>query len=228
MVNELEHSNTYPEKLIEQMNDIGIFGLVVPEPWGPGRVSTACFARVTEELARGWVSLAGAMSSHSVIAHLNSLFGRNSRRTGTCRRWQPARCDRPWRSPRPAVVRICRRCGRWLGPTGTDDLIIDGAKMWITNARRAGVIGLLCKTDPDAQPRTTASPSSLPSRKTGSASRATGCHEGARRLRVLTGVRDRARLYREAPLFLVGEGTNEMQRQVNARQLVDRGGLAIS
>src|ERR1700721_3108033 len=58
---ELEHANTYPEALIEQMKALGIFGLAIPEPYGDVQVSTPCYAMVTEELARGWMSLAGAM-----------------------------------------------------------------------------------------------------------------------------------------------------------------------
>ena len=61
VVRELEHANTYPGKLIEQMKQLGIFGLAIGEPWGDAQVSTPCYARITEELARGWMSLAGAM-----------------------------------------------------------------------------------------------------------------------------------------------------------------------
>ena len=59
-VHALEHANTYPEALIEQMKELGIFGLAIDEPYGFGRVSSVCYALVTEELARGWMSLAGA------------------------------------------------------------------------------------------------------------------------------------------------------------------------
>ncbi|MCW2501566.1 MAG: acyl-CoA dehydrogenase domain protein, partial [Frankiales bacterium] len=62
---QLEHDNTYPHELIEQMKALGIFGLAVPEPYGQVAVSTPCYALVTEELARGWMSLAGAMGGHT-------------------------------------------------------------------------------------------------------------------------------------------------------------------
>ena len=52
VVRDLEHANTYPDKLIEQMKQLGIFGLAIPEPWGDAQVSASCYARVTEELAR--------------------------------------------------------------------------------------------------------------------------------------------------------------------------------
>src|SRR5690349_15239304 len=54
VVRELEHANTYPERLIEQMKELGVFGLAVPEPYGEVAVSTPCYVQVTEQLARGW------------------------------------------------------------------------------------------------------------------------------------------------------------------------------
>jgi alkylation response protein AidB-like acyl-CoA dehydrogenase len=151
VVTDLEHENTYPEKLINQMKEMGLFGLVIPEPYGPGRVSTACFALVTEELSRGWVSLAGATGGHSVIAHLIVKFGTDEQKE----RYLPAMADGRIRaamaltepdggSDLQAMKTVAHRDG--------DDFVVNGTKMWITNARRAGVLGLLCKTDPDASP----------------------------------------------------------------------------
>ncbi|MGH3996797.1 MAG: acyl-CoA dehydrogenase family protein, partial [Pseudonocardiaceae bacterium] len=69
-VREVEHANEYPEKWIDQMKQIGIFGLAIGEGYGGGPVSTPCYVQVTEELARGWMSLAGAMGGHTVVAKL--------------------------------------------------------------------------------------------------------------------------------------------------------------
>ena len=74
VVAELEHANTYPAQLIDQMKQLGIFGLAIPEPWGSG-VSMPCYALVTEELSRGWMSLAGAMGGHTVVAKLILGYG---------------------------------------------------------------------------------------------------------------------------------------------------------
>jgi alkylation response protein AidB-like acyl-CoA dehydrogenase len=59
VVRDLEHSNTYPVGLIGQMKQLGIFGLAIGEQWGCAQVSTSCYALITQELARGWMSLAG-------------------------------------------------------------------------------------------------------------------------------------------------------------------------
>src|SRR6476620_5998474 len=85
VVRELVNDNTYPEKLIEQMKELGIFGLAVPEPWGEVSVTAPCYAAVTEELARGWMSLAGAMGGHTVVAKLISAYGTREQQD----RWLP-------------------------------------------------------------------------------------------------------------------------------------------
>src|SRR5215207_4962001 len=74
-VREVEHANEYPEAWIEQMKRIGIYGLAVPEEYGGSPVSTRCYVLVTQELSRGWMSLAGAMGGHTVVAKLLALFG---------------------------------------------------------------------------------------------------------------------------------------------------------
>src|SRR5260370_15644481 len=75
VVRGLEHANTYPEKLIGQMKQLGIYGLAIPGPWGEAQVSAECYSAVTEELARGWMSLAGAMGGHTVVAKLLLAYG---------------------------------------------------------------------------------------------------------------------------------------------------------
>ena len=74
-VQEIEHANTYPEAWIEQMKQLGIYGLAVPEEYGGAPVSMPCYAQVTQELSRGWMSLAGAMGGHTVVAKLITTFG---------------------------------------------------------------------------------------------------------------------------------------------------------
>ena len=148
---ELEATNSYPEALIEEMKQLGIYGLVIPEPWGELKVSTPCFALVTEELARGWMSLAGAFGGHSVVANLLVRYGTDEQRqrylplmaTGQLRATM-ALTEPDGGSDLQAMRTKARRDG--------DEWVIDGTKTWITNSRRAGLIALLCKTDPDASP----------------------------------------------------------------------------
>ncbi|PJE06002.1 acyl-CoA dehydrogenase family protein [Mycobacterium sp.] len=151
-VREVEHANEYPEAWIEQMKQIGIYGLAIPEEYGGSPVTTPCYVEVTQELARGWMSLAGAMGGHTVVAKLLTQFGTEEQK----QKYLPAMASGDVRatmaltepgggSDLQNMTTVARREG--------DHLVINGSKTWISNARRSGLIALLCKTDPDAVPK---------------------------------------------------------------------------
>ncbi|MEU4312204.1 acyl-CoA dehydrogenase family protein [Nocardia sp. NPDC024068] len=151
VVRELEHSNTYPEKLIEQMKRMGIFGLAIPEPWGEASVSAPCYAAVTEELARGWMSLAGAMGGHTVVAKLLLAFGTREQQDHYLPRMATGEIRATMALTEPGGGSDLQAIRTWAKRDG-DDYVINGAKTWITNARRSRLVALLCKTDRDAVP----------------------------------------------------------------------------
>src|SRR3954453_9560025 len=152
---ELEHANTYPEALIARMKELGVFGLAVPEPGGEAPVSMPCYALVTAELARGWMSLAGAMGGHTVVAKLLGEFGTDEQKqrylprmaTGEVRATM-ALTEPGGGSDLQAMTTVARRVDDGDGAS----YVVNGSKTWITNSRRSQVIALLCKTDPAAQP----------------------------------------------------------------------------
>src|SRR5690606_14574008 len=114
-------------------------------------VSTPCYVGVTEQLARGWMSLAGAMGGHTVVSKLLLQFGTEEQKQKYL--------------PRMATGEI-RATMALTEPGGGSDLqamtttarphqggyLVNGAKTWISNARHSQVIALLCKTDPSADP----------------------------------------------------------------------------
>ena len=151
-VREFEPDDVYPEPLVAAMKELGVFGMLVPEAYAGTGLSTPTFAPVSAELARGWMSLAGAVGGHSVVAHLLARFGTDAQR----RRYLPGMADGSLRatmaltepgggSDLQAMRSVVRRDG--------DDLVVTGSKTWISNARHAGPFALLCKTDPAAEPR---------------------------------------------------------------------------
>ncbi len=153
-VREVEHANTYPEAWIEQMKRIGIYGLAISERHGGTPVSMPCYVEVTQELARGWMSLAGAMGGHTVVAKLLEDFGTEEQK----RAYLPSMATGELR----ATMALTEPGGgsdlqniSTVARTDGADLVVNGAKTWISNARRSGLIALLCKTDPQAIPRHT-------------------------------------------------------------------------
>jgi alkylation response protein AidB-like acyl-CoA dehydrogenase len=153
-VREVEHANEYPEAWIEQMKRIGIYGLAVPEEYGGTPVSMPCYVLVTQELARGWMSLAGAMGGHTVVAKLLTLFGTDEQK----QRYLPPMATGELRATmaltEPGGGSDLQNMSTTALSDG-EDLVVNGSKTWISNARRSGLIALLCKTDPAARPRHT-------------------------------------------------------------------------
>jgi len=133
------------------MKALGFFGLLVPAEFGGVDVSTACFALVTEQLARGWMSLAGAIGGHSVISYLIRTFGTAEQQ----RRYLPGMADGSIR----ATMALTEPGGgsdlqamRTGAVRDGDHWVIDGSKTWISNAAHAQLFGLLCITDRGACP----------------------------------------------------------------------------
>ena len=151
-VRDVEHANTYPEAWIEAMKQIGIYGLAVPEEYGGSPVSMPCYVLVTEELARGWMSLAGAMGGHTVVAKLLSLFGTEEQKQAYLPRMATGELRATMALTEPGGGSDLQNMTTVARSDG-DHLIVNGAKTWISNARRSGLIALLCKTDPSAEPK---------------------------------------------------------------------------
>jgi butyryl-CoA dehydrogenase len=150
-VRDVEHANVYPEAWIEQMKRIGIYGLAIPESYGGSPVSTRCYVLVTQELSRGWMSLAGAMGGHTVVAKLLSLFGTEEQKRQYLPRMATGELRATMALTEPGGGSDLQNMKTTALAVG-DELVINGSKTWISNARRSGLIALLCKTDPTATP----------------------------------------------------------------------------
>ncbi|MGH3314959.1 MAG: acyl-CoA dehydrogenase family protein [Nocardioidaceae bacterium] len=151
VVQELEHANTYPESLIDQMKEMGIFGLAIPEPWGEASVSVPCYAAVTEELSRGWMSLAGAMGGHTVVAKLLLTFGTPEQKDHYLPRMASGEIRATMALTEPGGGSDLQAM-RTTAIRDGDGYVVNGSKIWISNARHSQLVALLCKTDPDADP----------------------------------------------------------------------------
>ncbi|NPC97693.1 acyl-CoA dehydrogenase family protein [Nocardioides sp. zg-DK7169] len=148
---EWEQAGRYPTEIVEGMKDMGLFGITVPEEYGGLDLDPVAFALVFEEIARGWMGIAGILGSHSLACRLISMHGTEEqkqkylpdlatgkRRTGIGLTEPDAGTD----------LQGIRTTARLEG----DHYVVNGAKMWITNARYADPLPVLVKTDPTASP----------------------------------------------------------------------------
>ena len=151
VANELEHRDEYPEKIVEQMKEMGLFGLKIPEKYGGIGEPLATYALVVVELARGWMSLSGILNTHFIAAWQIETYGTDEQKERFLPRMAAGEVRAALSMSEPEagsdVQAIKCRATR-----DGDVYRVDGTKMWVTNGLRSGIVMLLCKTDPEADP----------------------------------------------------------------------------
>jgi alkylation response protein AidB-like acyl-CoA dehydrogenase len=148
---ELEGRDEFPEKIVEQMKEMGLFGLTIPEEYGGAGMDLMTYALVVAELSRGWMSLSGVINTHFMGAYLLMKHGTDEQRS----RWLPRMATGELRAAlsmsEPGAGSDVQSIGCRAERKG-DQYVVNGQKMWVTNGLRAGLVVLLCKTDPSADP----------------------------------------------------------------------------
>src|SRR5215475_13782380 len=148
---EMEHRDEYPAGLVERMKQLGLFGANIPEEYGGLDLDYVTYAAVFEELARGWLGLAGVAGTHSVMCDVLSRFGTDEQK----KRYLPRLATGEIRgglalSETDAGTDVQRL--RTTAVRKGDNYILNGEKMWVTNGRNATVFATLVKTKADADP----------------------------------------------------------------------------
>jgi alkylation response protein AidB-like acyl-CoA dehydrogenase len=150
----LERADEFPDALVDGMTSIGLFGLTIPEEYGGAGMDLLTYALVVEELSRGWMSLSGVLNSHFIGAYLIGKHGTDEQRLRFLPRMATGSLRAALSMSEPGagsdVQAITCRATRDGGSGG---YAVTGQKMWVTNGLRAGMVMLLCVTDPDAEPR---------------------------------------------------------------------------
>ena len=147
---EFELPDKYPTDMAHQMADFGLFGATIPSEYGGLDLDNMTYARVIEELSRGWMSLAGIINSHLICAKLISKFGSEEQK----QRWLPSMSTGELRGcfslsePDSGSDAGALRC---QAKRDGDEWIINGTKMWVTNGEKAGVVALLARV-PEGDP----------------------------------------------------------------------------
>ena len=151
VASEFEHADEFPEPLVNGMAEMGLFAIKIPEQYGGLDLSFECYAGVCIELARGWMSLAGVLNTHVLVAWAINAYGTEEQKENYLRRMVEPEIRAALSITEPdagsdaqAIKTQARRDG--------DDYLISGQKMWVTNGQRAGVYLVLTKTEMDTTP----------------------------------------------------------------------------
>src|ERR1700751_1467853 len=67
---ELERTDTYPQDIVDQMREMGLFGLMIPETYGGVGESPLTYSMCLEAVARGWIGVSGVLNTHFIVAYM--------------------------------------------------------------------------------------------------------------------------------------------------------------
>jgi butyryl-CoA dehydrogenase len=143
---ELERSDTFPDQIVKQMRELGLFGLTIPEEFGGLGLDLLTYIGVIEELAYGWMSLTGIVNTHTMAATLIMTHGTDEQK----RRWLPDMASGERRGCLSLSEPDAGSDTRSLSCKATRDgeeYVLNGTKAWVTNGERAGIVALAARSE---------------------------------------------------------------------------------
>jgi alkylation response protein AidB-like acyl-CoA dehydrogenase len=148
-----DHEDEFPEPIVEQMKELGLFGVTIPEEYGGMGLDLTTYAMIVEELSRGWISISGVINTHFIGSYLLMKFGSEEQRQKYLPRMATGEIRAAFSLSEPELgsdVQAIKTSAKKLDDGAYE---INGQKMWVTNGLRSSLVFVLVKTDPSADPR---------------------------------------------------------------------------
>jgi alkylation response protein AidB-like acyl-CoA dehydrogenase len=146
-----DHEDSFPQPIVEQMKELGLFGVTIPEEYGGMGLDLTTYAMIVEELSRGWISISGVINTHFIGSYLLMKFGTEEQKEKYLPRMATGEIRAAFSLSEPelgsdvaAIKTTAKRRddGAW---------VIDGQKMWVTNGLRSDLVFVLVRTDLQAE-----------------------------------------------------------------------------
>ncbi|MDQ3739916.1 MAG: acyl-CoA dehydrogenase family protein [Actinomycetota bacterium] len=148
-----DHEDEFPEPIVEQMKELGLFGITIPEEYGGLGLDLTTYTMVVEELSRGWISISGVINTHFIGTYLLLKFGTEEQKQKYLPEMATGELRAAFSLSEPELGSDVQAIKTSAKKVDGDAYEINGQKMWVTNGLRSGIVFTLVKTDPEADPR---------------------------------------------------------------------------
>src|SRR5688572_30023504 len=148
-----DHEDEFPQDIVDQMKELGLFGVTIPEEYGGMGLDLTTYVMIVEELSRGWISISGVINTHFIGSYLLQKFGSDEQKQKYLPRMATGEIRAAFSLSEPELgsdVQAIKTSAKKLDDGAYE---INGQKMWVTNGLMSALVFVLVKTDPDAQPR---------------------------------------------------------------------------
>jgi alkylation response protein AidB-like acyl-CoA dehydrogenase len=146
-----DHEDEFPEPIVEQMKELGLFGVTIPEEYGGMGLDLATYAMIVEELSRGWISVSGIVNTHFIGSYLLMKFGTDEQKEYFLPKMATGEIRAAFSLSEPGLGSDVQAITTSAKKDG-ENWLINGQKMWVTNGLRSGVVFVLAKSDREADP----------------------------------------------------------------------------
>jgi alkylation response protein AidB-like acyl-CoA dehydrogenase len=147
-----DHEDEFPAPIVEQMKELGLFGVTIPEDYGGMGLDLTTYAMIVEELSRGWISISGIVNTHFIGSYLLIKFGTDEQKDRYLPRMATGELRAAFSLSEPECGSDVQAIKARAAKQDDGAWRIDGTKMWVTNGLMSGVVFVLVKTDPKAEP----------------------------------------------------------------------------
>jgi alkylation response protein AidB-like acyl-CoA dehydrogenase len=149
---EYDAEDKFPEPIVEQMKELGLFGVTIPEEYGGMGLDLTTYAMIVEELSRGWISISGVVNTHFIGSYLLMKFGTDEQKEYFLPKMATGEIRAAFSLSEPEVGSDVQGIKSSAKRNDAGEWVLDGQKMWVTNGLGSGVVFVLMKTDPKADP----------------------------------------------------------------------------
>jgi alkylation response protein AidB-like acyl-CoA dehydrogenase len=147
-----DHEDSFPEPIVEQMKELGLFGVTIPEQYGGMGLDLTTYAMIVEELSRGWISISGVVNTHFIGSYLLMKFGTEEQKDHFLPKMATGEIRAAFSLSEPEVGSDVQGIKGTAAKQGDGSWELNGQKMWVTNGLGSGVVFVLMKSDPKADP----------------------------------------------------------------------------
>ncbi len=151
-VQKYDHDDLWPEEIVAQMAEMGLFGATIGEEYGGLGLTAVTYAKIVALVSSYWMALTGIFNSHLIMACAVEKFGTPAQKS----KWLPRMASGEIRGGLALTepnAGTDLQAIRTVAVRDGDDYVINGTKTWISNGIRGHAFALIAKTDPKAEPR---------------------------------------------------------------------------
>jgi alkylation response protein AidB-like acyl-CoA dehydrogenase len=148
-----DHEDEFPEPIVEQMKELGLFGVTIPEEYGGMGLDLTTYAMIVEELSRGWISISGIVNTHFIGSYLLMKFGTEEQKQKYLPKMATGEIRAAFSLSEPECGSDVQAIKTTAKKLDDGDYEINGQKMWVTNGLLSGLVFVLTKTDTSAEPK---------------------------------------------------------------------------